>query len=188
VFFALYHMLATAFELRRAPFFGWIVDLSEPDRIFTFAQPIDLLLFSLHSINLLPLLMAVVMWANTKLMPMTGPGMSPEQKMMLNFMPVMFSLFCYTQAAGLSLYIITSTLLGMGQTYFVNRLDWDVDVSKKPAKPGASKKHWYEAALDKKKQLEKEQKDMKKATRDAALRGDGPTSNDKKSKQNNKKN
>ena len=62
-----------------------------------------------------------------------------------------------------------------------------VGKGKKPAKPGASKKHWYEAALDKKKQLEKEQKDMKKATRDATVRSEGPTSNDKKTKQNDKK-
>lgn len=184
VFFALYRMLWTAFELRRAPFAAWIVDLSEPDRLYTFAHPVSLVLFDLHSINLLPLLMAVVMWASTKLMPTTGPGMSPEQKMMMNFMPVMFSFFCYMQAAGLSLYIITSTVLGMTQSYFVNRIEWNVDVSKKPAKPGATKKHWYTAALDKQKEMEKLQKATKKATRDATIRGDAPAANDKKQKKN----
>lgn len=184
VFFALFRMLWTAVELRRAPFGAWITDLSEPDRLYTFAEPISLVFFDLHSINLLPLLMALVMWASTKLMPTTGPGMSPEQKMVMNIMPVMFSLFCYTQAAGLSLYIITSTVLGMAQSYFVNRIEWDVDVSKQPAKPGATKKHWYAAALEKKKQLEKDQKEIKKASRDAILRGDAPSGNDKKNKKN----
>lgn len=172
VFFALYRMLWTAIELRGAPFAAWIHDLSEPDRLFVFAQPIPLILFNLHSINLLPLVMAVVMWASTKLMPQTGPVVTPEQKMMMNIMPVMFALFCYEQASGLSLYIITSTLLGMAQSQIVNRLNWEVDVSKKPEKPGAKKKqHWFDAALEKKKQLEKEQKELKKQQRDAALRG-----------------
>lgn len=169
VFFALYRMLWTAIELRREPFFGWIHDLSEPDRLFVFAQPIPLLVGNLHSINLLPLILAVVMWASTKIMATSGPMTSPEQKMMMNIMPVMFSVFCYEQASGLSLYIITSTLLGMAQSKIVNKIDWDVDVSKKTVKAGPQSKSWYEAALEKKKQLEKEQREFKKTARSGGL-------------------
>jgi len=170
VFFALYRMLWTAFELRGAHFAWWITDLSEPDRLFVLSTPIPLLFGQLESINLLPLLMAVVMWGSTKVMPVTGPGMSPEQKMVMNIMPVMFSVFCYSQAAGLSLYIITSTVLGMLQTLIVHRIDWKVDVDKKPKKETANRpKHWYNAAQAKKRETAKLERRQKEK------RGNGPS-------------
>lgn len=162
IFIALYRMLWSAFELRRAPFILWIEDLSEPDRLFDlpFSIPVPFAQTPLDSFNLLPILMGLAMVASMKLMPATTVQ-SPQQKMIMTLMPILFSVICYNMAAGLNLYILTSTLLGIAQNFVVHRIDIDVNVDK-TKKTTKRPRNFYAAAQAKKREIAKEAKTMRK--------------------------
>ena len=165
VFIALYRVYATAFEFRGAPFLGWITDLSKPDHLFAlpFTIPVPFTANGVSSLNLLPILMGLAMVLSTKLMPTSGPVQNPQQKMIMTLMPVIFSVFCYNMASGLNLYILTSTILGIAQNYFVHVSDEELKavpgaVVKKKARP----KHFYAAAQARKKEMAREERRGKK--------------------------
>jgi YidC/Oxa1 family membrane protein insertase len=103
VWIALYSMLSSAIELYREPFVTsrWISDLTLADPFF-----------------ILPLATGVLMYLQTKLSP---PPADPQQKMMANMMPVIFTFFSLFLPAGLTLYILTNTVLGMAQQAVINR-------------------------------------------------------------------
>lgn len=100
IFFAFYKVLYSAVELVDAPFYLWIVDLSEKDPYYV-----------------LPVLMAVAMFFQQKLTPATTAD--PMQKKLMTFMPLMFAVFMKDLPAGLTLYIFVSTIVGMTQQLFV---------------------------------------------------------------------
>ena len=98
-------------------------------------------------------------------MPASGPVQNPQQKMIMTFMPVFFGVICYNMASGLNLYILTSTLLGIAQNYFVRVSD--EEVKSKPGKAKVQKlkqrrKHFYLAAQDKKREMAREERREKK--------------------------
>ncbi len=161
VFIALYRMLWSAFELRGAEFL-WISDLSQQDALFTLPFEIPLVLFSIDSINLLPILMAVAMLISQKMTPTTA-AVNPQQKTIMTVMPVMFSVILYNYASGLNLYILTSTLLGIGQNFLVRAQN--VELTPKEQKPKAAAKrkpqHFYNAAQAKKREMAKEARKRK---------------------------
>lgn len=99
VWFALYTTLQTAVELYNIPFL-WFPDLSEPDPYYA-----------------LPFVIGAVFFVQQKLMPMQGDP--AQQKMMLYFMPVMFTVFMLFLPAGLGVYMLTNSLLGIGQQQLV---------------------------------------------------------------------
>lgn len=112
VFIGFYYALQGAIQLRQQPFFGWMDDLSQPEKLFVIPG-IDL------PVRLLPILMGASMVAQQKLAPTT---MDPAQaRMMLTVMPVMFTVMFYQFASGLVLYWFVSTLLGIGQQMLTNR-------------------------------------------------------------------
>jgi YidC/Oxa1 family membrane protein insertase len=102
VFFALYRVLYNSIELRHAPLGLWIRDLSAHDPYFV-----------------TPVLLGVVMFVQQRMTPM--PGADPAQQTMMKIMPVMFSVFMLFLPAGLNLYILVSTLWGIGQQVWVQR-------------------------------------------------------------------
>ena len=98
-------------------------------------------------------------------MPTSGPVQNPQQKMIMTLMPIFFSAICYNMAAGLNLYILTSTLLGILQNYFVHVSD--EEVRSKPGKEKLQKlkrrkKHFYAAAQEKKREMAREVRREKK--------------------------
>lgn len=103
VFFAFYKVLYSAVELVNAPFFGWLTDLSNKDPYFV-----------------LPLLMTGAMFLQQKLTPTTVTD--PVQKKVFMFMPLIFGFIMKDLPSGLSLYIFTSTLLGIGQQMLVFKI------------------------------------------------------------------
>ena len=123
IWIALYSTLQAEFSLRHAPFlefFGvhltWISDLARPDNLIDFGQPVPLVFFTIHGINLLPLLLAVVFFFQMKFQPQpvaTTPEQASQQKLMKWIMVLMFPLFLYKAPSGLNIYIITSTLIGI---------------------------------------------------------------------------
>jgi YidC/Oxa1 family membrane protein insertase len=101
-FLSFYWVLIESVEMRQAPFFGWINDLSSRDPFFV-----------------LPLLMAGAMFFQTKLNP-TPPD--PVQARIMQFMPLIFSVMFAFFPAGLVLYWLTNTVLGIAQQWYVNRI------------------------------------------------------------------
>ncbi|NUM56935.1 MAG: membrane protein insertase YidC [Candidatus Hydrogenedentes bacterium] len=162
IFIALYRMLWSAYELRGASFFFWIKDLSEPDRLLHIPALANLpwVFYHLQNVNVLPVLSALAMLASVKLTPMSTP-MNPQQKTIMTIMPVFFSVFCYPLASGLNLYILTSTLLGIAQSYVLHFQEVEKPEKVKPKK----KQHFYTAAIEKKKQAERELKEKKRKER-----------------------
>jgi YidC/Oxa1 family membrane protein insertase len=120
IWIALWNALQSTFELRHAPFlygFTWIKDLSKPDYLVHFQNPIPLPFgWHLAGVNVLPILMAVVMYFQTKMQPrpttMT-PEQAQQQKMMTWMSTLLFPLMLYTGPSGLNLYIMTSTAFGI---------------------------------------------------------------------------
>lgn len=109
VFFALYKVLYITIEMRHAPFFGWIKDLSSPDptNIFTLFGliPYDPTVVPVvgHFLHLgvWPIIMGITMWAQMKMNP-TPPD--PTQKMLFAWMPVVFTFMLASFSAGLVIY------------------------------------------------------------------------------------
>jgi len=114
IWIALFRVYNGAIELRGAPFFAWITDLSEPDTIATL--PFSLPFFR-NEVHVLPLLMAGAMFLQQKLMSPGGSASTEQQRMMAIIFPVMFGLLFYHMPSGLCLYIFVSTML-----YFVQQL------------------------------------------------------------------
>lgn len=119
IWIALYGVLQSTFELRHAPFLWnltWIHDLSQPDALYTFSHPFHILFFDIHSINVLPLLLAIVMMIQQQFMPKPAaatPEQLQQQKMMQYLSPAMFLFFFYPYPSGLNLYIFASTGIGI---------------------------------------------------------------------------
>ena len=101
VFIALYWVLLGSVELRHAPFFGWIQDLSATDPWF-----------------ILPILMGATMIIQTYLNP--APT-DPIQAKVMKIMPVVFSVFFFFFPAGLVLYWLVNNILSITQQWYVNK-------------------------------------------------------------------
>lgn len=102
VFIALYWMILGSVELRHAPFFGWIQDLSAIDPYFV-----------------LPLIMGATMIIQTYLNP--APT-DPIQAKVMKIMPVVFSIFFFFFPAGLVLYWLVNNILSILQQWYVNKI------------------------------------------------------------------
>jgi YidC/Oxa1 family membrane protein insertase len=114
VFFALYRMLFSAIELRHAPFFGWINDLSAPDRLFSFDVKIPFM-EAPYGIPVLTLIMGASMLLQQKMTP--SPG-DPAQAKMMMLMPVIFTFIFINFSSGLVLYWLVSNIFSMAQQYY----------------------------------------------------------------------
>jgi YidC/Oxa1 family membrane protein insertase len=99
--FAFYALLSTAIELRGAPWFGWIHDLSAHDPYFV-----------------TPILMGVSQVWQQRLAPATG--MDPAQQKMMMVMPVFFTFLFLWYPAGVALYWLVNNLWAIGQQYATN--------------------------------------------------------------------
>ena len=126
VFFSLYKVLFVTIEMRHAPFFGWIRDLSAPDptNIFNLlglipADPTTLpMIGSFLHIGAWPLIMGFTMWMSMKLNP--APP-DPTQKMMLDWMPIIFTFMLAKFPAGLVIYWAWNNTLSVLQQSVIMR-------------------------------------------------------------------
>jgi YidC/Oxa1 family membrane protein insertase len=120
VFFSLYKVLFITIEMRHAPFYGWIHDLSaaDPTNIFTLFglvpfDPTVLPLFgSFLHLGIWPLIMGVTMWVQMKLNP---PPPDPTQQMIFNWMPLIFTFMLGSFPAGLVIYWAWNNTLSVAQ-------------------------------------------------------------------------
>jgi YidC/Oxa1 family membrane protein insertase len=102
ILFAFYRLLSMSIEMRGAPFFGWITDLSVQDPFF-----------------ITPIIMGVSMVVQQRLNPMQG---DPMQARMMMMMPVVFTFMFLWAPSGLVVYWLTSNLFGIGQQMLTNRI------------------------------------------------------------------
>ena len=101
VFISLYWMLLGSVELRHAPFFGWIQDLSAVDPYY-----------------ILPIIMGLSMIIQTKLNPKPT---DPIQAKVMTWMPVIFSVFFFFFPSGLVLYWVVNNIISIWQQWYVNK-------------------------------------------------------------------
>ena len=118
VMLAFYNMLSVSIELRHAPWILWIHDLSVPDPYY-----------------IIPILMAVAMVIGQK---MTPTSVDPAQAKMMLIMPVMMTVFFLWVQSGLTLYWLTSNLVGIGQQWFIRKY-WAEPVDPKRPRPNKNK-------------------------------------------------
>ena len=101
--FALYYMLLESVELRQAPFFGWIQNLSAPDPYYV-----------------LPVINGLIMLGAQWLTP-ASPGMDPLQQRLMKTMPLIFAVLFLFFPAGLVLYYAVNGGLGLLQQWIITR-------------------------------------------------------------------
>jgi YidC/Oxa1 family membrane protein insertase len=126
VFFSLYKVLFVTIEMRHAPFYGWIKDLSAPDptNLFTLFglipfDPTTIPVFGhyLH-LGIWPIIMGITMWFQMKLNP-TPPD--PTQQIIFNWMPLIFTFMLAGFPAGLVIYWAWNNTLSVIQQSFIMR-------------------------------------------------------------------
>lgn len=115
ILWALYTLFANAIELRQAPFFLWVKDLSLPDTLFTipFGGGWD------FPFRPLALLMGGSMWLQQKLAPQVG---DPTQRRIFMMMPILFTVMFYGFPSGLVLYWLVNNVLTIAQQLITERL------------------------------------------------------------------
>jgi YidC/Oxa1 family membrane protein insertase len=102
IWIALFSMLGAAIELRHAPWLGWVHDLSTHDPLY-----------------ILPVLMTVTMYISQKMTPATSAD--PAQQKMMQMMPLIFGFMFMRTSSGLTLYILSSNIVAMGQQWYLNK-------------------------------------------------------------------
>lgn len=118
VFFALYKVLSVSINMRQAPFFGWIHDLSMPDpsSVFTAFGYFDFSLPSVLNIGIWPILMGITMYIQQKLSP--APT-DPTQAKVMKLLPIIFTFMLGGFAAGLVIYWTWSNILSIVQQKYI---------------------------------------------------------------------
>jgi len=126
VFFSLYKVLFVTIEMRHAPFYGWIKDLSAPDPTNLFnlfgLLPFDPTLLPVFghylALGFWPIIMGITMWFQMKLNP--APP-DPTQKIIFDWMPLIFTFMLASFPAGLVIYWAWNNLLSVLQQGFIMR-------------------------------------------------------------------
>ncbi|MBN8631275.1 MAG: membrane protein insertase YidC [Rhodobacterales bacterium] len=124
IFFSLYKVIFVTIELRHAPFFGWLKDLSAPDPsslfnafgLLPWDAPVQGSLLHLVFIGILPILLGITMWLQQKLNP--APT-DPVQASIFAWMPWVFMFMLGGFASGLVVYWITNNTITFVQQYLI---------------------------------------------------------------------
>jgi YidC/Oxa1 family membrane protein insertase len=126
IFFSLYKVIFVTIELRHAPFFGWIRDLSAPDPtsilnlfgLLPWAAPSPTSFLALISIGIWPILLGISMWLQQKLNPMPT---DKTQAMIFAWMPWVFMFMLGHFASGLVIYWVANNTITFAQQYTIMR-------------------------------------------------------------------
>jgi len=125
IFIALYNVLYGTIEMRHAPFFGWIQDLSAPDPtswmnlfgLLPYDVP-NLGILNFFSLGIWPILMGITMWLQYRLNPQPT---DPMQAKIFAWMPIIFTFMLGHFAAGLVIYWAWNNALSMAQQVIIMR-------------------------------------------------------------------
>lgn len=136
IFIALYQVCFQASDLRGAPFFGWITDLSTPDILFR--MPITLPFLDTNAFSLLPLILVCLYILQQKIQPPPADEKAAEQQKIMKFIFPVFGLLFYTMPSGLLVYWVASTLWGICEQKFVKNKLFPPEARKPDAKPAVA--------------------------------------------------
>ena len=123
----LWAALSFTVEMRHQPFCLWIKDLTAPDALFQWAEPLPLIG---TTFNLLPLLLGLSMFLQQRFMPKPAAATKQDgkssdqmaqQRMMMYFMSVVMVFMFYSAPSGLSLYIMASNFFGLLEQHFIRK-------------------------------------------------------------------
>jgi YidC/Oxa1 family membrane protein insertase len=119
VFFALYKVLFVSIDMRHAPFFGWIRDLSaaDPTSIFNLFGLLPFAVPEFLHIGVWPLIMGLTMWVQMQLNP---PQPDPIQQQIFSWMPVLFTFLLAAFPAGLVIYWAWNNVLSIAQQWYIS--------------------------------------------------------------------
>ena len=119
-FFSLYKVLYVTIEMRHAPFFGWVQDLSahDPTSIFNLFGLLPYAVPAALVIGAWPIINGIVMWVQMKMNP---PAPDPTQQRIFGFMPWVFMFMLASFPAGLVIYWAWNGLLSITQQYVIMR-------------------------------------------------------------------
>ena len=141
IFWALFSLLGSAVELRGAPFFLWIDDLSAPDTLFELPFTIPLIFTQIDAIRLLPLLNGLTTWLQQKFVGGMAPTTDNTQAKLMQFMPLIFVFIFYNWASGFVLYWLCNNVFTIAQQYLQTRnSDDDEQLIPAPNKKRTSQK------------------------------------------------
>jgi hypothetical protein len=120
VFFALYKVLFVTIDMRQAPFFGWIKDLSAPDptSLFNLFGLLPYHVPDMLHVGVWPLIMGMTMWVQMQLNPQQP---DPVQQKIFNWMPVIFTFMLASFPSGLVIYWAWNNVLSLLQQYTIMR-------------------------------------------------------------------
>jgi len=120
VFFALYKVLFITIDMRQAPFFGWIKDLSAPDptSVFNLFGLLPYHVPDMLHVGAWPLVMGMTMWVQMQLNPQQP---DPIQQKIFNWMPVVFTFMLASFPSGLVIYWAWNNVLSLLQQYTIMR-------------------------------------------------------------------
>jgi YidC/Oxa1 family membrane protein insertase len=130
-FYGFYKVVALSIEMRHAPWILWIRDLSHKDPYYV-----------------LPVTMAITMYLSMKMTPMTGAD--PRQQKMMQVMMLVFAFMFLQVSAGLVLYWLASSVVGLGQQLWINRWQHQHDQAEKEAAKQRKKKKRHQATEEEK--------------------------------------
>jgi len=123
VFFSLYKVLSVSIEMRQAPFFGWIHDLSvrDPSSVFTLFGLVPWPIPNFLNIGVWPVLMGITMYLQQKMNPQATPSSQQASDAMkaMKWMPVLFTFMMGNFASGLVIYWTWSNVLSIIQQRYV---------------------------------------------------------------------
>ncbi|MEY2745804.1 MAG: hypothetical protein RL112_846 [Planctomycetota bacterium] len=132
IFIGLFKAVGVSFDLRQESFLGIVRDLSLPDQLLPLGT--ELPLVGSH-FNVLPPLMVVMWILQQRSMPRPTEEQALMMYKMMMWMPVVMGVFLYNYAAGLSLYMITQSTLGIIEIKVIKKY-WPLDDKEEPKKDG----------------------------------------------------
>jgi YidC/Oxa1 family membrane protein insertase len=123
IFFALFASLRTEYTLRNSVFL-WIQDLSGPDKLIDFGgAEFSLLILTVFSINILPLIMVALSIWQQRMMPKPADEQQAQQMRMMKWLPIIFAVILYNYTAALSLYMVLSSAVAILESRIVRSKD-----------------------------------------------------------------
>ena len=160
-FIGLFSALRTSIDLRHAPFIGWIEDLSQPDRFLRIDVSLPLV-GTIEWLNILPPVMVALWILQQRVMPKPTDEQAARMQRMMMWMPILFGFFLYNYAAGLSVYMITTSGLGVLEQTVIKKI-WPIDDRELPKKKSGFMKRLGE--------LQEQAQKMQKHKEQAKARG-----------------
>ena len=125
IFIAMYNLFNNHFDLRGASFIaGWISDLSQPEAIYKFAEPVNLVIWKMSAIRGLPIIYVAsqLLYGKFTQQPQSGGQSASQMKIMMYGMPIMFFFILYDVPSGLLVYWIVSNVLTIAQQAVTNKI------------------------------------------------------------------